>query len=373
MTNKERIFTILNYGGTVDRLPVLHFGYWHDLLLEWVEQGHITRDLADHCWDGSPADFELCKMLGWDSGWFQTERGHTELFPTFEYKELSRDADGFITYVNDVGVIERKREGIVSIPGEVDYLLKDRAAYETLFKPKMLFTMERLPNLRYFAEEFNAKNVDYPRGLHLGSVLGSIRSTMSVTGMSYLLADDYDLVREIVDTYAEMQYRCAEEVLKTGAKFDFAHYWEDICFRSGPLLSPAMFDDLCAKHYKKRNDLCRRYGIDIISLDCDGLIDELVPIWFENGVNTIFPLEVGVWGASVAPLRAKYGKELRVIGGMEKNVLRLDKAAVDKEIERLKPLIALGGYIPCPDHRLMPGTHWDLVQYYTEKIRTLAL
>ncbi|MCL1856985.1 MAG: hypothetical protein FWF84_05025, partial [Kiritimatiellaeota bacterium] len=190
---------------------------------------------------------------------------------------------------------------------------------------------------------------------------------------SYLLADDYDLMVEFVDTHAEMQYRCAEEVLKTGAKFDFAHYWEDICFRNGPLVSPATFEALCAKHYRKRNDLCHRYGIDIISLDSDGMIDELVPTWFNNGVNVMYPLEVGVWGASVAPLREKFGKGLRVIGGMDKEVLRRDKAAVDKEIERLKPLVALGGYIPCPDHGLVPGTHWDLVHYYTDRIRNLPI
>jgi hypothetical protein len=32
----------------------------------------------------------------------------------------------------------------------------------------------------------------------------------------------------------------------------------------------------------------------------------------------------------------------------------LDYAAIDKEIERLKPLVDLGGYIPCPDHRIPP-------------------
>jgi len=42
---------------------------------------------------------------------------------------------------------------------------------------------------------------------------------------------------------------------------------------------------------------------------------------------------------------------------------------VDAEIERLKPLVALGGYIPCPDHRLAPDSKWDLVKYYCERMR----
>ncbi len=117
----------------------------------------------------------------------------------------------------------------------------------------------------------------------------------SVIGMSYLLYDeDEDLFRDIVDTYAEMQFQCVKTILETGAKFDFAHYWEDICFKNGPLISPEMFEDLCAKHYKKRNDLCHEYGIDVISLDCDGVTEKLLPTWFNNGVNTMFPIEIGV-------------------------------------------------------------------------------
>jgi len=90
-----------------------------------------------------------------------------------------------------------------------------------------------------------------------------------------------------------------------------------------------------------------------------------------NGVNTMFPIEVGTWDASIASWREKYGKELRGVGGMNKNVFSKDFAAVDAEIERLKPLIALGGYIPCPDHRIAPDAKWENVRYYCEKLRAI--
>jgi hypothetical protein len=44
---------------------------------------------------------------------------------------------------------------------------------------------------------------------------------------------------------------------------------------------------------------------------------------------------------------------------------------VDEEIERLKSLIDLGGYIPCPGHRRPPGCHWELIQYYTDRLKSL--
>jgi uroporphyrinogen decarboxylase len=190
--------------------------------------------------------------------------------------------------------------------------------------------------------------------------------------MSYLLYDeDEELFAEIVDTYAEMQYECARAMLELGLPFDFAHYWEDICFKNGPLLSPKLFDELTAKHYKKRNELCHAHGIDIISLDCDGVAEKLIPTWLENGVNVLFPIEVGTWGDQFEAARRTYGERLLGVGGMDKTVLRKDRAAVDREIERLKRLVALGGFIPCPDHRIMPGSQFELVQYYAEEIKKI--
>jgi hypothetical protein len=122
-------------------------------------------------------------------------------------------------------------------------------------------------------------------------------------------------------------------------------------------------------HYKRITDLVHDAGIDVISLDSDGRIDELVPVWFENGVNTMFPIEVGTWGAHIAPWREQYGKELLGVGGVNKKVFAYDRAAVDKEVERLIPLVELGGYLPCPDHRIAPDAKWDNVRYYCQRMR----
>jgi len=85
----------------------------------------------------------------------------------------------------------------------------------------------------------------------------------------------------------------------------------------------------------------------------------------------MFPIEVGTWDANIAPWREQYGKKLKGVGGMNKNIFAKDFAAVDDEIERLKPLIELGGYIPCPDHRISPDAKWDNVRYYCDQIRKL--
>jgi len=215
------------------------------------------------------------------------------------------------------------------------------------------------------------KNREVPSGLHCGSLFGMIRNILGIEGISYLYVDDEDLYTEIIDTVGDLSYKLAEKVLSTGTKFDFGHFWEDICIKNGPLVNPAVFREKVGPHYKKITDLLKKNGIDIISLDCDGMIDSLIPTWFENGVNTMFPIEVGTWDASIKLWREKYGKNLRGVGGMNKTVFANYFDAIDKEIERLKPLIELGGYIPCPDHRIAPDAKWENVQYYCEKMNSL--
>jgi uroporphyrinogen decarboxylase len=55
---------------------------------------------------------------------------------------------------------------------------------------------------------------------------------------------------------------------------------------------------------------------------------------------------------------------------MRKHVFAEDRAAVDAEVERLKPLVELGGFIPCPDHRIAPDAQWDNLRYYCERMRS---
>ncbi len=372
MTNRERAMNILHFK-PVDRFPAVHFGYWKELLYEWAEQGKIPKEICDGHRDANEKDEMLDKLIGWDFNWNNKIGTANGLWPNFGYKVLEELPDGTKRVQDPNGLIERIKPGKTSIPSEDDYLLKDREAFETLYRPKMQYFPERV-DTEYYKKFNETRRMDKPIGLDLGSVLGVIRSMVSVVGMSYLMYDeDEELFADIVDTYAEMQYQCIKAVLETGAKFDFAHYWEDICFKNGPLLSPEKFEELCAKHYKKRNDLCHQYGIDIISLDCDGVVEKLLPTWVNNGVNTMFPIEVGVWGDQFEPARKKFGKAVLGVGGMDKTALRKDKAAVDAEIERMKRLAELGGFIPCPDHRLMPGTKFELVQYYAEEIKKIKI
>lgn len=372
MTFRNITMDIL-HGKNVNKFPVVSFGYWAETVQKWAQEGHITQQEADdYCQygDNGAGDQSIMKKLGFDFNWNSCVGSASDLFPHFEQQILEAKEDGSQIIRDENGLITLIKPGIVSIPAEIGTSLTDRKVWETEYLPKLQFSMERIPTelLKTLQDD---KDRQLPIGIHCGSLMGRMRDLLGVEHLSYLIADDFDLYVEIIDTMANLCYDCVKAMLETGAKFDYAHFWEDICFKNGPLVIPSMFDEYVGPHYRKITDLLAKYGIDIVSVDCDGWIDSLIPTWFENGVNTMFPIEVGTWNASIEPWRKKYGDQLRGVGGMNKTVFAKDYAAIDQEVERLKRLVDLGGYIPCPDHRIPPDAKFENVQYYCEKMRKL--
>ena len=82
---------------------------------------------------------------------------------------------------------------------------------------------------------------DRPLGLHCGSLWGRIREIVGLVGLSYLMTDDPDLVGTILEATAEICYQGTKAILEQYDDFDFAHFWEDICYRAGPLVNPRVF------------------------------------------------------------------------------------------------------------------------------------
>jgi hypothetical protein len=380
VNNRERTFAILNYRD-YDRIPLVHFGFWNETLYKWAVEGHITEDEAWSWRDGNPTDATITAKLGFDFNWSNCFAPVTRLLPPIAEKVLEWLPDGSHKMLTGNGAVVIEKHGASGIPPEVDHMLKGRTEWEEFFLPRLQFSEERVTGVRVRAGDeelaFDEGGLDYlqrgewenPYGLFCGSLYGVIRDWLGLLGVSYLQADDPALFHEIIDVVGDLCYRCVKAALETGGRFDFGHFWEDICFRSGPLINPQVFREKVGPHYRRITELFQSHGIEIVSLDCDGKIDALVPIWLENGVNIMFPIEVGTWHASIKPWREAYGRELRGVGGMDKKVFAYDRAAIDAEVERLRPLVDLGGYIPCPDHRIPPDARWENVQYYCDKMK----
>ena len=77
----------------------------------------------------------------------------------------------------------------------------------------------------------------------------------------------------------------------------------------------------------------------------------------------MFPYEVNGC-CHPAELLREYGKDLRIMGGVDKMQLIAGKDAIKAYLESVAPLVERGGYIPFCDHRCPPDVSEENYLYY---------
>ena len=142
-----------------------------------------------------------------------------------------------------------------------------------------------------------------------------------------------------------------------------------MCYNMGPLVSVRHFQEFMVPRYKKVADMLKNYGVELNMLDCDGDITLLVPGWLDAGITCMLPVEAR--HTDIYNLREKFGRRVLLLGGVNKLALIAGKKAIDKELERLTPLLKEGGYIPTVDHRCPPEVSYETYLYYLKKKREL--
>jgi len=70
-------------------------------------------------------------------------------------------------------------------------------------------------------------------------------------------------------------------------------------------------------------------------------------------------------------IKAQYGKQLRIWGGVDKRELTKGYKEIDSALQELAPLIETGGFIPTLDHTFPPDISWDNFCYYMEQKQKL--
>jgi uroporphyrinogen decarboxylase len=103
----------------------------------------------------------------------------------------------------------------------------------------------------------------------------------------------------------------------------------------------------------------------MIFVDCDGNINDIAGLWLEAGVNCMFPVEVAA-GTDPLVLRERHGRDMLLMGGVNKRALAQGQAAIRAEIDRLRPLVADGGFVPHVDHRVPPDVSYQDYRYYLD-------
>jgi hypothetical protein len=72
-------------------------------------------------------------------------------------------------------------------------------------------------------------------------------------------------------------------------------------------------------------------------------------------------------------LRHEFGRDLRLIGGIDLDVLRRDKDAILREVqEKVPPLLAEGGYVPLADGRVREDVPFENYVYYRRLLEQIT-
>ena len=202
------------------------------------------------------------------------------------------------------------------------------------------------------------------------SMVGDLRMEMGFENYALKLYDDPDMIEEIMEARTQLALQILDRAIEE-VDFDMLWFWEDCAFRNGPILSPEMFEKLATPRYRRLADWYRSRGGDIVAVDSDGDIRKLIPGWIEGGINHIWPLEP-FSGVDVVALRREYGQAFSMRGGVDKFCVGQGREAIDRELDRVFPVVQDGGFIPHLDHHLPTCTFDDYCYYMERKKQMLA-
>ncbi len=352
MNDRQRVLSAMRYE-PVDKPPLHLVKPWYDTLERWYGEG-------------LPRGSDVHELLGLRSYEVRNISCNTALYPVIEERIISEDGD-FVTALDEYGRTTRGFKSHTSLPEWVS------------------FPVNSADDLRVFLDEhYDVSDLDarfphdWEENVRLAQESGAVvlidggcyywtlRSIAGVEQASYLLHDAPDLVEELFERYCTVVMEGISRASKLG-QIDAIGCGEDIAFKTGTLMSPAMFRKLIYPRYKRAMDLAHSIGVEFGWMDSDGDLRELIPDYLDLGINIVAPCEVA---ASMAPveLRKSFGRDLRMTGGIDKREIAKGRAAIDAEIERNRPVIEDGGYLPSIDHSISSDISFGDYCYFIEKL-----
>ncbi|NOZ22416.1 MAG: hypothetical protein GXP25_15150 [Planctomycetes bacterium] len=321
-TSRERFHAAMQYGAP-DRVPCFDEGLRDDVLDRWRQQG-------------LPPDADLGAMFHYD---------RRELLPV-EIR-LQPDLKKFPTSRRGLKALRRRL--VPDDPGRYPENWAERIA-----------AWRRRDHILQFQVH---------RGFFLSMGVGDW------TGFAraiYQLADSPRLVREIMEMYAEFAVRLAEKVLAE-VEVDFASISEPIGGSGPPLLSPRHYEEFVLSTYLPVLDVLRRHGVGTIALVTYSDVRAYIPLLLKAGVNCLWISEANSQAIDYRELRREFGRDLRLIGGIDLDVLLLGKDEIRREIEtKVPPLLAEGGYIPLAGGRVRGNVPFENYAYYRRVLEKVA-
>ncbi|MBN1875559.1 MAG: hypothetical protein JXA33_15140 [Anaerolineae bacterium] len=357
MNSRERFLATMYYRER-DRCPWGEMGFWPETLERWHTEG----------W---PEDVYLNDFFGFDR---LRERVPVsmDLIPAFKCEVLDETPDYQIVR-RESGVIAKEFKGKFSyrMPQWLEYPMKTRSDWENEIKPRLNpHSAIRYPE--YWDEKVRMwQQRDYPLALRMGSIFGWLRNWMGLEHIAVAFYDDPVWIQEMMNDLVDFCCMCGQRALED-VELDYILLWEDMAYKGGPHISPRMFRQFMLDPYKKLTGFIRDYGIDLIFVDSDGDAELLIPLWIEGGVNGFYPIERAS-NMDAIRLRERFGRDLRLIGGIDKRAMIAGPAAIEAELRHVAPLFKEGGFIPWCDHHVPPDVSLEHYLYYVKRMKEISL
>jgi hypothetical protein len=373
MIDRERFWRTMRFQ-SVDHLP-----FWADWLGPWerwrqeglpLDPGVAGDSTALKAWCLDYFGFEGMYSAFWGVPRVPVSIG---LYPGFADEVIEETASYRIYRQGGGAIVKQFRDpgGSLVSTQFLEYPVKSRSDWLRLRDERLdPAAPGRYPApAEWQALKATWKDRDFVLSIDGGSFYGFLRDWIGPESLSLMLYDDPALVREMMDYlgdfYIQVLHRAVDEVA-----IDFAMFWEDMCYKSGPLLSPAMFRELMLPNYRKVTSFLEEHGVELSWVDCDGNVEALIPLWLEGGVRGIYPLEVAS-DMDAGKLRRQYGQQIVMWGNVDKRALARGKAAIDAEMARLAPVAAAGGFIPLVDHGVPDDVSLENYLYYLAQRKKL--
>ena len=357
MNDRERFLNVMNYKPVDRGVYGAGVGAWPETLERWKTEGY------------DPADEPLFKTDHWGTigHWFFPN-------PPFEHKVIEED-DRTILYINHEGILmrERKDNPYSSMPQFVKFPVESREEFRRFYRERMQPDMAARVGQDYVQKLAAYRDRDFPLVVisdRWGGFFGGLRGMVGVERLCTLFYDDPAFIEEMMDAVADFIIAMMGQILDH-TDVDVYGFWEDMAYKTGPLIGPEMLRKYALPRYKRVVEFVRSRGVEFISLDSDGDMSSLIPIWLDAGINILYPFEVQC-GMDVVQVRKQYGRDLRIWYGIDKRALAKGPEAIDAELERVRPLIEEGGYVPGPDHSMPPDVPFANYVYYMNALRKVV-
>ena len=355
MTQRERFLRCMAFQ-SVDRIPLMDMGLWPETLERWHDEGlpaevNSLRALERH--------LEL--DVSFNMNWLPIE---FDVYPAFE-EEILEETDEDRVIRDTRGITLRERKRYKSIPQYIRFAFENEAEYE-----RLLPRLDGADPGRYAADFDEDLNGRVQRGEIVGinfrSFFGFPRNYMGVENWCVAFYDNPAFVRRVIADRLQSAKASLQRVLATG-RLDFVQVWEDMSYKTAPLISPAFVREFMQPAYEELVAFLRAGGVPLIMVDTDGHAEDLLPIFLEAGMDGMHPCEMAA-GTDPVAIRKAYPRSA-LMGGMDKRILAQGREGVDAEIARIKPILSQGGFIPMLDHFIPPDISYDTYRYYVDRRR----